>query len=799
MADISKMTSLNTRLKLKFDSYSNWLSNNPTLLEGEVAIAYIETGSSTDPVMPKLPNIVMKVGQYKTDENGQKVLYKFNELPFVSALAADVHTWAKKSVPDREDFTWLEEYVDGRVDALDTNTQYKIEQVEGKVYTYKLMSQELPGAEWAQVGPAIDLSAVGTRLDELEGLVGADEGKSVAEQIANALSGLDFTVAAEPHHFVTGFTQTDGKIEKPTYGRPEIDDVDGLTERLSGIDGEIAKKQNELSFTEDYKEDTSIITTKEYVDGVATSTININNNDAAVGGKFVTEAKQENGYVSVQRRGLETGDFPVDDKAVVPLKGVIGLDTALKGKQNVLKFMTDPSDSNKVATATEIGALDSTIKAMNMPKKTLAAGEMFVSAEQSNGVVNIVKRDIKHTDYVDDQIPERAVKGLTKALAGKQETVIWADGHAYNPTTNKGATVSYVNEAVAGLNGAMHFIGVIATVEEVENKVTFEQALANKGITNPKGGDVVLFGYEEYVYNAASSSWVELGNENLYYLKDDAVKEHAAIWEELGKKVNLAGVVAGYHETSNQIVTESFVNEKITQNNKGLAHRDTGTAGTFARTVTQENGLVSVTYEALKADDFADKTNIIPITAVNGLKTALDGKQAILEFMTKPTSENKVATKAEIDSLDSTIKGMDLTKQENNAGAGKVLKYIEQSDGKVTAEFRDIETADFKDNLINQSAIIGLATSFTNADTAAKGYANTAESNAKSHADTEIAKAIQGIDFEIPADSGKFVTGFKVEDGKMTAKTTSAVDAKYLTQTTGEYLIFDCGSSSVNV
>lgn len=86
MADLNK---INTRIQLKYDSYANWKNNNPELLAGEIAIA-------------KLVNDVT----ITTNENtGAPVLFKvgpgkFNDLPWASALAADVHDWAKKSLDE---------------------------------------------------------------------------------------------------------------------------------------------------------------------------------------------------------------------------------------------------------------------------------------------------------------------------------------------------------------------------------------------------------------------------------------------------------------------------------------------------------------------------------------------------------------------------------------------------------------------------------------------------------------------------------------------------------------------------
>jgi len=76
---------LNTRIRLKHDSYTNWTTKNPTLLEGEIAIAKLTTTHAVKP------------GEGDTQA---PVLFKvgpgaFNDLPWASALAADVYAWAK--------------------------------------------------------------------------------------------------------------------------------------------------------------------------------------------------------------------------------------------------------------------------------------------------------------------------------------------------------------------------------------------------------------------------------------------------------------------------------------------------------------------------------------------------------------------------------------------------------------------------------------------------------------------------------------------------------------------------------
>ena len=92
--DVKDAKIFNTRLQLKHDSLEQWLTNDPVLLEGEVAIVDIpaETDAITGRVTQK-PAVVFKVG------DGAK---KFSELEWVSALAADVPAWAKV-LKDSED------------------------------------------------------------------------------------------------------------------------------------------------------------------------------------------------------------------------------------------------------------------------------------------------------------------------------------------------------------------------------------------------------------------------------------------------------------------------------------------------------------------------------------------------------------------------------------------------------------------------------------------------------------------------------------------------------------------------
>ena len=80
---------LNTRIQLKYDTLANWNASTFNLKAGELAIVtlgQVKDGSVAGEVNQH--PVLFKVGTGN---------HKFSELPFASALAADVYAWAKAS------------------------------------------------------------------------------------------------------------------------------------------------------------------------------------------------------------------------------------------------------------------------------------------------------------------------------------------------------------------------------------------------------------------------------------------------------------------------------------------------------------------------------------------------------------------------------------------------------------------------------------------------------------------------------------------------------------------------------
>lgn len=126
----------NVRLKLKYDTYTNWHTKNPVLLAGELAICVVPADSNQ---ATNEPTVLMKCG------DGAKT---FNELDWISGLSADVYSWAKASTkPEYQasEIKGLADYISGEIQ--DTDTQYKIEADAENGRKFYLYSKSLNG-EW---------------------------------------------------------------------------------------------------------------------------------------------------------------------------------------------------------------------------------------------------------------------------------------------------------------------------------------------------------------------------------------------------------------------------------------------------------------------------------------------------------------------------------------------------------------------------------------------------------------------------------------------------------------------------
>lgn len=563
----TNMHTLNTRIKLKYDSYENWIAKDPVLLAGEVAIATVATTDAGENMThANLPNVVLKVGDGSS---------KYSELKFVSALAADVHSWAKAA--EKPEYTaseidgiteYIDEVIADHAEIQDTNTTYSMAPIDGEEHKWGLYSKE-KGVEGKTLVYTLDLTSFDGRLDDIEAALGTDG--SVAQAIANAIDALDYAGGEfGEHKFATKIVENNGVIEA-TYAQPVIADVDGLQDALDA-------KQNNLAFEGAYDATNNKVALKSTVtDAVAA----IAKTETEETGKFVTHMTQANGVVTTVRRALVESDIP----------------------------------------------------ALSIAKTT----------------------------------------GLQDALDAKQDNLEIADN--YNPETNKVATVATVTAAVADLNGAMHFEGV---VEKDPATFTAEENAAYSA------GDVVLFGIYEYVYDGAK--WWPLGAEGIYQLKADAKSEHEALEKEIddldaAKQDNL-GFEGEYNKDTNKVVTKTAMDSAITTAIEALDKADAAVANQFVTAVSEENGVITV-------------SRAQPVIAdIDGLTTRLEGidgeiakKQDIVGFADDYNKDtNKAATVATV------TNAVNALNKEDTAVEGQFVTSVSEAAGVITVARGQITT-----------------------------------------------------------------------------------------------------------
>ena len=573
MATVVK--NLNTRIALKYDSYKNWTDHNPILLKGEIAIAELPVSENkpgvgepnaagSTPAIQNAPNILIKVGDGTNH---------YNDLKFVSALAADVYSWAKaatKPTYSASEITGLGDYISNAIQ--DTNTQYRIVAVGDPAYSYKLQKKDIGDTDYTDVaGSLISLTDVDARLDTLEAAIG--ENGAVDTKINAAIGALKY-------------------------------------------------------------------------------------NDAAVANQFVTEVKETDGVIAVKRAALVEADIPALSQSKVT-----GLETALASKQDNLEIDGTVSGTNKVATqetvSKAIAALDS-----QTAEDAASATKVVAEVTQADGVVTVQKVAVANIlpDVEDTENGFVVAVSQTDgkiAVTHKAATDVLGFEGNYDKTSNPIATRQYVLDSVADLNGAMHFRGTVD---------------ADPTTTTPTGtykaGDVVLFGYDEYVFDG--TKWLALGNESIYAKKTEVADDFTAVRQDMAtQKTELQGEI-----DSDIAAAKTELTGAINQAIQGLDKTDTAVTGQFVTAVSEADGVITVSRAALKASDIPN----IEQSQVNGLVDALAGKQGKLEIDGTVSSTNKVATQ---ETVSTAIAGLDssITEETN-----KVISSFEIADGVIKAE-----------------------------------------------------------------------------------------------------------------
>ena len=743
---------LNTRILLKYDSYANWTSNNPVLKAGEMAIATVASNDTNlqSTKFTNLPNIVLKVGDGTSH---------YNDLKFVSALAADVHSWAKAA--DKPEYGYNE--IVGLADELarvsaaaDTDTQYNLVATDAANYKYELRSKEKSAVEWTKVAD-LDLSGIVSRVKALEDKFAGMEEATVVAHVAAEIAKLDAdgqTVGTG--EIISSVSQADGviSVSKRALAKEDIptieqSQVNGLVKALEDINTAIGDA-----------EEGSLADANAYTDE---KIADLDYNGGAFGtSKFATKVTEADGVIAVEYAQPAIADV---SGLETRLSGIEGNVTNLQNnKQDNLGFEGEYNkETNKVVTKAH---LTSVIEGLDSDGAGFGDHKFVTKVTEADGIVTPVYAQpvIADIDGLSGEITR-----LDGRIDTKQDILGIVDG--YNKDTNKVATVQYVTDAVADLNGAMHFKGKLEAVP---------------GNTDGyAAGDVILVGYDEYVCDG--DNWLALGNESIYQTKELATEQHNALTKlvtDLEKKHDdeMDALEEDHTERLNAL------DKKYDDTIKGLDHAEVkaGT-GEIIEAVSQADGAISVSKRALVAAD-------IPELAQSKITGLVDKLAEIDEAIGESGSDAlDAAKKYADDQIDAKIGTLDYT---DTAVAKQFVTAVSEADGIIAVTRAALVATDIP--VIEQTQVNGLGDALAAAAKAGTDAAAQALVDAKDYAD----KKVEALDYNDAAVEKHFVTEVKQADGAITVQRAAVADIALtgnvndLIQTAGDVLIFNCGSSS---
>lgn len=459
---------LNTRILLKYDTYANWTANNPVLLAGEVAIATIETGNlqTVNPNGVDTPQVLIKVG------NGTS---NYNDLKFVSGLAADVYSWAKASTKPTyaaNEISGLSDYIST---AGDTNTEYKLVTVDAATYQYKLQTRAYAGGKWGEwtdvENGALDLSAIDTRLDTAESNISKNAAaiatlNAAADQTGSVLNTVN-TKIQDLHANVSQEAGSDGLALNVVEANGVITSVSGSIKAntydeygsAAAVRGETSKTVKDIEDAAAAAKSAADAAKKAAEDEAAARVAAIQGldytayeagNDSGSTISFVGTISETDGVISATKRDLvfQSSYDPSTNKAAT-MADVTGAVADLNGAMHfegvkdsvpvdnegysagdviivgIVEYVFDGTNWVELGNEGTAGAL---IAGLDVPDIKVGADSTLTVIGETDGLVHATATKI--------QIAQSQVTGLVDALTngstkdGEQDTAIKANENA---------------------------------------------------------------------------------------------------------------------------------------------------------------------------------------------------------------------------------------------------------------------------------------------------------------------------------------------------------------------------------
>ena len=214
---------IETRILLRYDTYSRWMNSNTILKQGEAAICAFPTGNAIEVLSDITPDHTPPAIGIKVGDG----VHYFRELPWVQAIAADVYNWAKqvnKPSYSASEISGLEEYIQshsGGSSGGEAPTAYRITYDSvNKKYLLETYDEELD--DWVATGSEIDLSSILNRITTIENWANGATNNlgnittplldQISDAIITIVGRLNVTDEPVEHQFVTSVSESRGRI-----------------------------------------------------------------------------------------------------------------------------------------------------------------------------------------------------------------------------------------------------------------------------------------------------------------------------------------------------------------------------------------------------------------------------------------------------------------------------------------------------------------------------------------------------------------------------------------------------------
>lgn len=607
---------INTRIQLKYSTLTEWSDVSTAgkggllvLKSGEIGIVAIPKNSSHLQTTP--PAIMFKVGDGVTP---------FKDLPWASALAADVYGWAKKSVPAVEDFggiitaardglisadsvvkTLNELKGDVTIEAAASETHITVAK-DGQKITFAL---NLSDAETAALSSGITTAKVTKYEGYEEKITAAKKAGTDAQATANS------------------------KYTKPTGGIPKTDLAEAVQASLGKADSALQSHQ-------------TIAT------GSTNGTIAVGGKDVAVKGLAALAykaslSKADVGLGSVENKGLDTTVTASSGNYITSGAVKTAIDNAISG---VTQFDIVKYDSfDKLPTTGKKGVIYIVAHAHSDSNDSYDE-YIWNTALETPTYEKIGNTDVNLTNYVNG-ISGTANSGVVTNISksGNTITVTSKSLETADPAVEAGNAIAFINSITQAADGK-----ITAHKQNVPTATKTQLGLVKAGTT---AAGTKTYGVDVAADGAMTVSvpWENTQNANTW------------------RNITLDGTA--YKGTG----TDTGALNLVSGNNVDISIKDAGksTEGVQIAAKNQKVKAGEVEFDANATVNIKAGTNV----SVSG--SATDGS---ITINGKSDSAINSLIDAKIGNLDvSNITGF---------GAGKTLKTLTETDGKIAATFQDI-------------------------------------------------------------------------------------------------------------